>query len=72
MIVTQEMFSEAVEEVLLKDENMNPIDAVLKVCKEMNLDPEMTANLVNPQIKEKLRREFIRINYLPNENHSIV
>jgi hypothetical protein len=72
MIVTQEIFSNAVEDILLKDENTDPIEAVLTVCKEMNLDPEMTTNLINSQVKEKLRKEFIRINYLPNENHIIV
>jgi hypothetical protein len=72
MIVTEEIFSNAVEELLLEDENIDPIEAVLTVCSKMNLYPELTANLINPQIKEKLRSEFIRINYLPKENHAIV
>lgn len=41
------------------------LEAVVDICEEMNIEPELAAKYLSKPIKEKLRVEFEEKNFLP-------
>lgn len=54
-------------EKLVKDNKTGYMDAVLHYCKENYLEPEDIANLINPNLKDKIALEMRELNYLPKQ-----
>jgi chorismate mutase len=71
MIVTQRDFCMFVEDRYANNE-MSMIDNVLYACEKFNVDPEMIEPLINRSVKEKIKREYVKLNYLKETNHVII
>lgn len=71
MIVDKKIFSDKIENIHLNT-GLSFIDSTLKACEEYNIDPSMTHNLINEQVKEKIQKEAMDIHLLPKENKQIV
>ena len=73
MIITKKDFCMHVEEEYAEPENTTSlIDTVLSACIQFNVDPEMVEPLINRSLKEKMKIEFIGLNYLKAETTVIV
>ena len=71
MIVTKQDFCLFIEDGFATNE-MSMIDNVLHACDKFNVDPEMVGPLINRSIREKIKREYVKLNYLKEENNIIV
>jgi hypothetical protein len=59
-------------ENLVAGGELNYIEAVLHFCEENNIEIDEVADLIDPILKEKLKTEFVRLNYfsekkIPNQ-----
>ena len=70
MIVTKDEFCYTAEETFASTE-MNMIDSVLSTCEKFNVDPELVEPLINRSIKEKMKLDYIELNYMKYENNII-
>jgi hypothetical protein len=61
--ITSEKFSQDVEQIVLK-EKMNYIDAILYYCEENNVEIESIPKLMNKPLKEKLKWDAVRLNFM--------
>jgi len=71
MIITKKDFCNHVETNFATN-TMTMIDTMLDACEEFNLDPDMVESLVNRSLKEKMKIEFINLNYLKQESAVIL
>ena len=71
MIITKKDFCLHVEEQFATN-NMSMIDNVLIACDEYSVDPELAEPLINRSVREKMRNEYVKLNYLKSENTVIV
>ena len=61
-----------IEEQYANDTEENTIiDTVLYACEEYNVDPEMVEPLINRSVKEKMRVEYVKLNYLKDDTACI-
>lgn len=58
-ILTNKMFSKAIEEIV-STKRMPYLDAILKYCKDFNMEEETAAKLLTPSLKQKLRDEALQ------------
>ena len=58
--------TERIEKYVLSG-SMNYIDAVLTVCEDKNIDPEVIGKFLSKPIKEKLETEARDLNLLKNK-----
>jgi hypothetical protein len=65
MIEDETTFCKAVEELILRGQYDNYMDAVLFVCEENNIEPFVAAKMISQPIKEKIGKEGQDINLLP-------
>lgn len=68
MIITKKDFCNYVEKHYADNTNTTMIDTILEACIQFNVDPEMVEPLVNRSLKDKMKVEFIELNYLKSEN----
>ena len=61
--ITSEKFSQDVEQIVLK-EKMNYIDAILYYCEENSVEIESIPKLMNKPLKEKLKWDAVRLNFM--------
>ena len=61
---TANEFSLHIEEMHIK-QNISYVEAVLKYCEENMLEPADIANLINPNLKDKIGLEMQEMNFLP-------
>ena len=67
MIIPDEKeITEKIEKYVLKG-TMNYIDAVLTVCEDKNIDPEVIGKFLSKPIKEKLETEGRDLNLIKNK-----
>lgn len=66
-ILTKKKFSEMVE-VMVKENKMDYMDAILAVCDERDIDPIDIKSLVSPSVKAKVEAEAMNLNLLPKGN----
>ena len=67
----QENFSKQVENYVLHNGGTY-LDAVLCICEEHNVSPEIGGKMISKPLKEKLQSEAIELNYrLPNIGASL-
>lgn len=55
-------------ESLVKYEGMDYREAIIYICEKRNIEPEDIAKLITGSLKEKLKAEAERHNYLPKSN----
>ena len=61
--LTKEKFADDVEHLVLET-NMNYIDAIVEYCERNGLELESVGKLVSKPLKEKLRFDPSKLNYL--------
>ena len=71
MIIDKKNFCIYIEDQYVTNKK-TMIDTVLDACAEFNVDPSMANNLINRSVREKLKKEFISLNYLKAESTVIV
>jgi hypothetical protein len=70
MVITPKDFIDFVEETFATTD-LNMIDSVLLACSTFNVDPEMVEPFINRSIKEKIRVDYVKLNYLKETNNII-
>ena len=70
MIINKKEFCIHIEEEFSTN-NMSLIDNVLTACNEFNVDPDMVEPLINRSIKEKIKEEYIELNYLKADTNTL-
>lgn len=68
---TANEFSLYIERFVLNSKNINHVDAVLKYCQENQIDEEDIKHLINKSLLNKLRNDFIEMNYIQKTTNSI-
>ena len=53
-------------EDIVADTSMSYMDAVLYYCESNNMEPETAGSLINGNLKQKIRDEAERLNFIPN------
>ena len=61
--MTAAKFSLEVEKIV-KDSELNYIEAIVMFCEEKNIDIENVGKLINKPLKEKLKYEAQRLNFI--------
>ena len=61
--MTAAKFSLEVEKIV-KDSELNYIEAIVMFCKEKNIEIENVGKLINKPLKEKLKYEAQRLNFI--------
>ena len=51
-------------ETIASEKNISCLDAILEYCKTNYLDPEEVKSLITTSLKEKLKNNFIEMNYI--------
>ena len=67
--LTPMKFSYIIEKIVL-DEGLNYIDAILFYCEKENIDVESVSKLMTKPLKEKLKVDAIRLNFMKNRGGS--
>ena len=67
--ITPIHFSYEVEKIVLK-EKINYIDAIILYCERENVDVESIPKLMTKPLKEKLKIDANRLNYMKSRNFS--
>ena len=66
LLPDEKEISEQIEKYVLRD-SLNYIDAVLSVCEDKEIDPEIIGKFLTKPIKEKLETEGRELNLLRNK-----
>lgn len=62
--MTQAKFSKDIETMVLDEPELNYIDAIVHYCESNQIEIEKVSKLISKPLKEKLRYEAIRLNFL--------
>jgi hypothetical protein len=65
--LTKARFTKLVESVV-KEHKSSYMDAIIRVCEDVDLDLEDVKKYVAPIIKDKLEAEAMSLNFLPRQN----
>ena len=57
-------FSQAIEQLVLDNKNMNYIDAIVHFCDQNSIDLESVPKLIPKPLKEKIKYEAQELNFL--------
>lgn len=71
MIITKREFCAHVEEEY-SNNKYTMIDTVIGACDQFNVDPDLIEPLINRSVKEKMKIEYISLNYIKAESNVIV
>lgn len=61
---TPEKFAEAIEAIVRADPDQTYISAIVEYCEKNNLEVESITKLIPKPLKEKLRNDAQRLNYI--------
>ena len=54
-------------ESLVVEKRISHMDAVLLYCEQNFIDPEDISGMINKNLKQKIERDMIELNYLPKK-----
>jgi len=57
-------FAQEIEKIVQEEKDMSYIDAIIFFCDKNSLDVESIPKLISKPLKEKLRAEATKLNYL--------
>lgn len=57
-------FAKEIEKLVLDNEEMNYIDAIIHFCSHNNIDLESVPKLISKPLKEKIKCDAIQLNFL--------
>jgi hypothetical protein len=63
-------FAQEIEKIVQNDKNMTYIDAIVYFCEQNSLDIESVPKLISKPLKEKIRGEAMRFNYLKRSSRA--
>jgi hypothetical protein len=63
-------FSQEIESLVNKNEDMNYIDAIVYFCEENNIDVESVPKLISKPLKEKIKYEAMELNFLKRSSRA--
>jgi hypothetical protein len=63
-------FAQEIEKLVQDDKNLTYIDAILYFCEKNSLDLESVPKLISKPLKEKIRGEAIKLNYLKRSSRA--
>ena len=57
-------FAEEIEKLVLKNSDMNYIDAIVHFCEQNSLDLESVPKLISKPLKEKIKYDAQQLNFM--------
>ena len=63
-------FAEEIENLVLQNDNMNYIDAIVYFCDNNNIDVESVPKLISKPLKEKIKYEAQELNFLKRSSRA--
>jgi hypothetical protein len=57
-------FAQEIESLVLTNEDMNYIDAIVYFCEQNSIDVESIPKLISKPLKEKIKYEAMELNFL--------
>jgi hypothetical protein len=63
-------FAQEIESLVLHNENMNYIDAIVHFCDNNNIDVESVPKLISKPLKEKIKYEAQELNFLKRSSRA--
>lgn len=57
-------FSQIIEEIVKRNDEMNYIDAIIFYCEENGLEVDSVTKLISKPLKEKIKCDAINLNFL--------
>ena len=63
-------FADEIENLVLNNENMNYIDAIVYFCDNNNIDVEAVPKLISKPLKEKIKYEASELNFLKRSSRA--
>lgn len=68
--ITPMKFTLGVEEIVM-EQSINYIDAIVQYCDRNNLEIESVPGLLTGPLKERIKTDAIRLNYIKEKNTSV-
>jgi len=66
-------FSMTIETIVMNsNKSMNYIDAVVHFCENKDIEIESVAKLIGPTLKEKIKAEALKLNYIKKTTRGIL
>ena len=65
-------FAEEIEKTVLENKGMKYMDAIIFFCEKNNVDVESVPKLVSKPLKERLRHEAQRLNYMKQSSKGVL
>tara|TARA_B100001250_G_scaffold284493_1_gene246589 strand:+ start:48 stop:317 length:270 start_codon:yes stop_codon:yes gene_type:complete len=63
-------FAQEIENLVLHNQNMNYIDAIVHFCDNNNIDVESVPKLISKPLKEKIKYEAQELNFLKRSSRA--
>ena len=63
-------FAQEIESLVLHNENMNYIDAIVHFCDNNNIDVESVPKLISKPLQEKIKYEAQELNFLKRSSRA--
>lgn len=63
-------FAQEIERIVQDNQSMTYIDAIVYFCEKNSLDLESVPKLISKPLKEKIRGEAVRLNYLKRSSRA--
>ena len=63
-------FADEIENLVLNNENMNYIDAIVHFCDKNSIDVESVPKLIPKPLKEKIKYEASELNFLKRSSRA--
>ena len=71
LMLTKQKFSKMVENVILKDNSISYMDAILLVCEKNDIEIEDARKFISNAIKSKIESEATKLNMMQEKNRSV-
>ena len=71
LMLTKQKFSKMVENIILKDNSISYMDAILLVCEKNDIEIEDARKFISVAMKNKIENEANKLNLMQNKNGSV-
>jgi len=71
LMLTKQKFSKMVENIILKDNSISYMDAILLVCEKNDIEIEDARKFISVAMKNKIENEANKLNLMQNKNRSV-
>ena len=63
-------FAQEIESLVIKNADMNYIDAIVHFCDQISIDLESVPKLISKPLKEKIKYEAMELNFLKRSSRA--